>query len=102
MEESVVETRRGAQYIMITELQKYKRHLARRADETTRLLCLYYVEQRHPVVIAQRDDVWVEGDMHWAVIVEGIDPEFWLEAFRMKKRAVQFCENLGLPYEVIS
>jgi hypothetical protein len=101
VEGSVVETRRGAQYVMITELQKYKRHLARGADETTRIRCIHYVEQRHPVVIAQRDDIWAKNDMHWAVIVEGIDPEFWLEAFRMKKRAVQFCENLGLPHRVV-
>lgn len=101
MEGSVVETRRGAQYVMITELQKYKRRLIRDADETTRLLCLHYVQQRRPVVIAQRDDIWAKNDMHWAVIVEWIDPEFWLEAFHMKKRAVKFCENLGLPHRVV-
>lgn len=50
-----------------------------------------FIKANSPVVIYHNNE---NGDWVWAVAVKGTD--FWLSAFRTKKRAVKYCKRMGL------
>jgi len=57
------------------------------------------IERSDHVIIFKSDEAWGQDDYHYVIEGDGA-PGFWLNAFKAKEEAIQFCQDMDWPMKV--